>query len=379
MKRINWFLNQWLNKVVIGIMFGVLMLSFIIVRHDVGDRIVKQNRYKFLIPLRLKDATGIVELEGSLIKEEWILTAAHGLTSVFSPQSMDIRGTKYTIEQIVVHPEFNGFEHDIALIRLDKRLKGFKPVRMNKKKNELNQKILIIGRGMSGTGLAGPIANDGKLRWGTNKIDSVSSHWIMFRFDAPNEVNVTKFEGISGPGDSGGPALLKKGLKTFILGVSSNQINNKLGLKEGRYGVVEYYTRVSSYVDWIEKVTSGSSIEQKPIPPNLQKNKWGFPNSEIGIQAELLMDALDQNRITSQFMETVFYKEFRESFDLQSFVQAMAEALTEPRITSIVKAKNNVLIFEVQTVDGSKYYLQLEADKRDNYQIGGLIFKKLSK
>ena len=40
------------------------------------------------------------------------------------------------------------------------------------------------------------------------------------------------------------------------------------------------------------------------------------------------------------------------------------------------KAKKNVLIFVVQS-EGKNYLIQLDADKRDDYLIGGMVYKKL--
>ena len=39
----------------------------------------------------------------------------------------------------------------------------------------------------------------------------------------------------------------------MLVGVSSGQSTRATGGREGRYGVTEYYVRVSSYLDWIEQ------------------------------------------------------------------------------------------------------------------------------
>ena len=41
--------------------------------------------------------------------------------------------------------------------------------------------------------------------------------------------------------------------RPVLVGVSSASMNGK----PGTYGVVDVYTRISSYVDWIEKTTAG--------------------------------------------------------------------------------------------------------------------------
>jgi secreted trypsin-like serine protease len=67
-------------------------------------------------------------------------------------------------------------------------------------------------------------------------------------------------EGISGPGDSGGPALIGRNNELYIVGISSNQEGE--GHKKGTYGVIEYYTRISSYYNWLVKTMKQPSINR---------------------------------------------------------------------------------------------------------------------
>ncbi|HBZ39023.1 MAG TPA: serine protease, partial [Balneola sp.] len=68
-------------------------------------------------------------------------------------------------------------------------------------------------------------------------------------------------EGISGPGDSGGPALWFDGDQAYILGVSSHQNGRGMGKPEGVYDVYEFYTRVSEFTDWIETELKNNDID----------------------------------------------------------------------------------------------------------------------
>ena len=74
---------------------------------------------------------------------------------------------------------------------------------------------------------------------------------LQFRFDRPGDPAITELEGISGPGDSGGAAFQEIDGKLYVVGVSSWQDTRPTGRKQGLYGVIEHYVRVSSHYDWI--------------------------------------------------------------------------------------------------------------------------------
>ncbi|WP_226770090.1 trypsin-like serine protease [Shewanella xiamenensis] len=74
-------------------------------------------------------------------------------------------------------------------------------------------------------------------------------------------------EGISGPGDSGGPAYLVSTDSVCLIGVSTWQNAESTNWEEGKYGVIEHYSRISYFRDWIEKTLlqiSGISPEICP-------------------------------------------------------------------------------------------------------------------
>ena len=90
-------------------------------------------------------------------------------------------------------------------------------------------------------GLIGVAGNDGQLRAATNRIETTSKFWLTFLFDHPdsNAPGLTQYEGISGPGDSGGPAFIMHGDTVFIAGISSWQNNRATNGVEGLYGVTD--------------------------------------------------------------------------------------------------------------------------------------------
>ncbi|MEL6470946.1 MAG: trypsin-like serine protease [Cyanobacteria bacterium J06623_4] len=196
---------------------------------------------------------------GMLIQPSWILTAAHVATALSLDKTIEFLEISYALENVVLHPGFQDFGpndafavHDIALIQLKQPVEGVAPLPLYSQTDELEKIVTFVGRGDYGNGLTGPDRVDGALRMATNRIERVDEQWLVFKFDAPPDC--TDLEGISGPGDSGGPALLHSEGRWAIAGISSGQEDHGLG--EGYYGVTEYYTRVSQYLDWIDSVTS---------------------------------------------------------------------------------------------------------------------------
>jgi len=74
----------------------------------------------------------------------------------------------------------------------------------------------------------------------------------VHRIDEPGHAEVTDLEGISGPGDNGGPAYVERDGVLYVIGVSSAQDARPAGGKQGHYNVLELYVRVSHYAKWIE-------------------------------------------------------------------------------------------------------------------------------
>jgi len=157
---------------------------------------------------------------------------------------------------------------------------------------------VFVGPGMYGDGLSGPQGDDGKMRAATNTVADVLENYITFKFDAPPDG--TELEGISGPGDSGGPALVEADGRTFIIGVSS--ANDDAGASGPcRYHSTEYYARVSTALEWIRTTMESSVPPQAPLGAaiDLQIGKW--PDSRAGRIAVAFFEAYA--RATDEAME----------------------------------------------------------------------------
>ena len=238
---------------------GVLLMASpkeIVMRHDVDD-----SEY---IALGAKYGGSAVRLNagcGTFIQPNWILTAGHVLESPRVGEDVTVNGVKYAIKRKIIHPDYNlrgAVNHDIALIELEQKVPNVELAILYEKSDEVGKEIIFAGTGWAGTGdkgmVDGAINKDRKLRAAQNLIDGTKPSYIRFTFDAPDSENVLPLEGISGPGDSGGPALWFDGDQAYIMGVSSHQDGRDTGKPEGVYGVYEYYTRVSEYLPWINKV-----------------------------------------------------------------------------------------------------------------------------
>jgi len=196
--------------------------------------------------------------EGTLIAPGWVMTAAHVAQHKSVGQALAIGDTTYAIAGIVPHPDFamRPIQHDVALLRLDRPVDGVAPARLYDGDDEVGMDVAFVGAGDQGTGLTGPVERDRVRRMVTNRVEDADSLWIRFRFDPPGEA--LYHEGISGPGDSGGAAFVETDSVLWVIGVSSWQDTAPTGRKQGLYGVIEHYTRVSTHLDWIRGVIEGA-------------------------------------------------------------------------------------------------------------------------
>ena len=236
-------------------------LDRIVLRDDVShnESVAAAQEYPGLAHLNLLTPDGIREGEATFIHASWLLTAAHVVGDLAEGHEVSVGGESGVVAEVIPHPNWlpdTGEGPDIALVRLEDPIPGESPVPIYRTRNEVGRDIVLLGLGDYGTGLTGPQDNDGRVRLATNRIDAVDQDWIMFDFDPPSSAEATPFEGVAGPGDSGGPALTEIAGVNYLIGVSSRQSRGSAS-GPGRYGVIEHYTRVSSHVEWIDGVVAG--------------------------------------------------------------------------------------------------------------------------
>jgi secreted trypsin-like serine protease len=242
------------------------LFTSLIVRHDVNndELIVLAKEFPQICHPKFGEAT--------LIHPYFVVSAAH--VAKYLKKDLEEgkqhyitnQGKQYRIKAVVLHPNYSqtrtSIDNDIALIQLSTPITNVIPAKIYAQNQETGKHITLVGKGQFGTGLTGPKKEDKITRAATNKIDGVTNSWIYFSFDAPSSKNTTKFEGVSGPGDSGGPAFAKINGELYIIGVSSHQRKNG-NKRQGFYGATEYYARVSTYVNWINKTIHQKSSSSK--------------------------------------------------------------------------------------------------------------------
>jgi hypothetical protein len=340
----------------------------IVIRHDRPDA-----RYVELAK-EFRAYGDVVEAGSTLIAPQWLLTAAH-VAKEISPYTSfaTINGSRYAIDRVILHPDYvkAGMRgpRDLALLRLTKPVEGVEPVLLYRAKDEADQIVTFIGRGRTGNGETGPTGEDGKIRGATNKLERVNETSVFFEFDAPD--TATDLEGISGPGDSGGPALLKVDGKWAIAGVSSANMGNGKGLC--RYGTTEVYARVSTAIEWIEetiKTPPDSTIRWKITP----FQKW--PESRPGEIASSLLEAFNSG-------DPAKYEAFNQKFrDPQALNRATPEARSKKyaemrerigKVTPVEYAEDPAgrLLALLRNGNGQHYQLSLYFFDREHKRFDG--------
>ena len=232
----------------------------IITRHDKkGNDFIKlaEQFQKYMCHLNLPDC------EGTIIADYWAISAAHCAIEIKNKLKAGeqhfviISDEEVEVDNVIIHRKWAKNEaYDIALLHFKSKPIDGQSANLYIDADEVNKIVYLVGKGDMGNGIKGVDGNDGKLRAATNKVEEATDYWLKWNFDNPNSPSkyLTEFEGISGPGDSGGPAFILKGDKVYIAGISSAQSTKNSGGVEGLYGVREYYTRVSRNSEWIRRI-----------------------------------------------------------------------------------------------------------------------------
>jgi len=227
-------------------------LHAVVVRHDQTDAATLEAGARFTAAGRVLPDGGC-----TLIAPSWAVTAAHVAAGLAPGSEIEFESRRYAVSRVFIHPEGASRpgtppDVDLALIELREPVAGIEPAALYTGRDEVGKTVFLAGYGDYGLETTGFQHTDNRRRAVTNVVDDAGPLRIFMTFDAPPAG--TTLEGVGGPGDSGGPAFIDEGGRLFLAGVSSASMNGK----PGKYGVVDVYTRISSYVPWIEATMRGA-------------------------------------------------------------------------------------------------------------------------
>ena len=260
-----------------------------LIRHDVDPEGYVANEADYPAVFPVSDNGKIKDGVATLINKKWAVTAAHCAVDLYNkdfekyPFSVEIAGQKNIIVQVAFPEQVGSVKtirdrsgklkkvkvqvrdsYDIALLKLKNEVNHVSPISLYQHENEIGKSILLLGWGDFGTGDRGlprfQLVNDGKFRLAQNKITGTNENYLTFQFDNGDSQDVLPLEGVNGPGDSGGPALVDTESGIQLIGISSRgryqSIFRTIFDRQGRYGWQEYYIRVSKMYSWIDRIIS---------------------------------------------------------------------------------------------------------------------------
>ncbi|CAJ1080380.1 chymotrypsin-like protease CTRL-1 [Xyrichtys novacula] len=212
---------------------------------------------------------------GTLISDQWVLTAAHCIFTTSTPpwvlymgretqSGPNVNEVRSTVSQIILHPDYNNtlFNNDIALMKLSSPVTFtdyIRPVCLASNSSQFHNSTSCWATGWGRLGKDEPNQAFDSLQ--EVQIPVIGNNQCTCNYIPEPAANITDRMMCAGQenkgvcqGDSGGPLQCKQSSKWIQAGISS------FGVPCALAGFPEVFARVSEFQEWITDNAAGATI-----------------------------------------------------------------------------------------------------------------------